>query len=159
MESLRYEAPKSIANAIALLESPPDEGARVLAGGTDLLVQLRAGVLEPGLIVDVKHIPELMQVRLDADGCRIGAAVPAAELRETPGLREQYPGEDTANGVLATSRSPTISSTWSFFPYAYLGASLVERPVDSEPFTFDFRVIDGSSAYCQTTFRFRPMFV
>ena len=54
---MRYEAPDSLEGAVALLAGAKGE-ARVLAGGTDLLVQMRADILEPDLIVDIKKIPE-----------------------------------------------------------------------------------------------------
>ena len=51
MEAMRYEAPDSVSGAVALLAAARGD-ARVLAGGTDLLVQLRAGRVEPELVVD-----------------------------------------------------------------------------------------------------------
>ena len=54
---MRYEAPDSLEGAVALLAGARGD-ARVLAGGTDLLVQMRADILEPELIVDIKRIPE-----------------------------------------------------------------------------------------------------
>ena len=54
---MRYEAPNSLDQAVALLAKETGE-ARVLAGGTDLLVQMRTDVVEPGLIVDIKGIAE-----------------------------------------------------------------------------------------------------
>ena len=53
---MRYEAPESVEGAVALLAGATGE-ARVLAGGTDLLVQMRADVVDPELIVDIKKIP------------------------------------------------------------------------------------------------------
>ena len=54
---MRYEAPESLDKAAALLAAAQGD-ARVLAGGTDLLVQLRADVLSPELVVDIKKITE-----------------------------------------------------------------------------------------------------
>ena len=58
---MRYEAPESLDTAVALLAGAGGD-ARVLAGGTDLLVQMRADVLDPELIVDIKKIPETRAV-------------------------------------------------------------------------------------------------
>ncbi len=88
---LRYEAPGTVAAAVALLAGADGE-ARVLAGGTDLLVQLRAELIDPGLVVDLKRIPELCEIAAEDGGIRIGAAVTGAELGEHVGLRETWPG-------------------------------------------------------------------
>ena len=91
MMELRYEAPGTVAAAVALLAGADGE-ARVLAGGTDLLVQLRAELIDPGLVVDLKRIPELCEIAAEDGGIRIGAAVTGAELGEHVGLRETWPG-------------------------------------------------------------------
>jgi CO/xanthine dehydrogenase FAD-binding subunit len=65
---------------------------RVLAGGTDLLVQLRSGLVEPVLIVDVKKIPELRSITSEGGGFRVGAAVTGAELGEHPEVPKVWPG-------------------------------------------------------------------
>lgn len=85
-----FAVPHSIAEAVALLESH-GANARVLAGGTDLLVQMRSG-LRPAVLVDVKRIPELQALRFEKEECVIGAAHSAAALREHPDLRERWPG-------------------------------------------------------------------
>lgn len=86
-----FAAPRSVAEAVALLESH-GESARVLAGGTDLLVQMRSGQRRPAVLVDVKRIPELQALRFEGEECVIGAAHSAAALREHPGLRPRWPG-------------------------------------------------------------------
>src|SRR6185295_12897823 len=90
MNAIRYEAPRSVAEAVRLMAA--DSGARVLAGGTDLLVQFRAGVRQPSAFVDVKRIPELMAIGLDDQGLRLGAATPAAVVGEHAELRRLWPG-------------------------------------------------------------------
>lgn len=88
---MRYEAPDTIAGAVALLVG---EGglSRVLAGGTDVLVQLRSGMVEPDLLVDIKRIPGMFDVAEEAGGWRIGAAVPGAMLGEHAGVTAAWPG-------------------------------------------------------------------
>ena len=88
---LHYEAPGTVAAAVALLAGAEGE-ARVLAGGTDLLVQLRAELIDPALVVDLKRIPELCEIVAEDGGFRIGAAVTGAELGEHAGLRKTWPG-------------------------------------------------------------------
>ena len=88
---MRYEAPETIDAAVALLAGADGE-ARVLAGGTDLLVQMAADLVEPALVVDVKRIPELCEITSEDGGFRIGAAVTGAELGEHAELRAAWPG-------------------------------------------------------------------
>ena len=92
----RFEAPTEVEAAVALLAE--EEGARVLSGGTDLLVQMRLGAGAPPLFVDVKRIPRLTAVRLDSNGLRIGAAVPAAEIYENDEIRSLWPGRSNTFG-------------------------------------------------------------
>jgi carbon-monoxide dehydrogenase medium subunit len=88
---MRYEAPESLDAAVSLLAGAQGQ-ARILAGGTDLLVQLRAGVIEPDLVVDVKKIPEMHKITAEDGGFRIGAAVSGAELGEHPDVKRLWPG-------------------------------------------------------------------
>lgn len=90
MLAIRYEAPTSLADAVRLIDADP--GARVLAGGTDLLVQFRAGARQPTAFVDVKRIPELVGVTVDDRGLELGAATCAAEIGEAPAVRGIWPG-------------------------------------------------------------------
>ncbi len=91
MEQMRYEAPDTVDAAVALLAGARGE-ARILAGGTDLLVQLRAERIEPKLIVDVKNIRELTAISRENGGFRIGAAISGAQLGEHPEVRTAWPG-------------------------------------------------------------------
>ena len=91
MQPFRYEAPTTLDEALALLAGANGE-ARILAGGTDLIVQMGGGLERPRLLVDVKRIPETRRIQLESDGLRLGSAVSAAEVREHPELREAYPG-------------------------------------------------------------------
>ncbi len=98
-----FEAPRSIEQAVALL-AKHGAAARMLAGGTDLLAQLKSGARRPALIVDLKRIPELMQVREANGGLVIGGAVPAAELREHPLLRRAFPGVAEAVALIGSEQ-------------------------------------------------------
>lgn len=100
---MRYEAPESLEGAVALLAGARGD-ARVLAGGTDLLVQMRADVLEPELIVDIKRIPETRAVTEDKGGWRIGAAVTGAELKEHPRLKRVWPGVIEAANLIGSTQ-------------------------------------------------------
>jgi aerobic carbon-monoxide dehydrogenase medium subunit len=88
---MRYEAPQSLDAAVGLLAGATGL-ARILAGGTDLLVQLRSGLIEPDLVVDIKKIPEMRRITAENGGFRIGAAVSGAELGEHPEVSRLWPG-------------------------------------------------------------------
>ena len=91
MSSLRYEAPETVEDAVRLLANADGE-AKALAGGTDLLVQLRTDFVRPGLIVDLKHIPALMDVTVNGDDIRVGAAVSGATLGKNKAVKAAWPG-------------------------------------------------------------------
>ena len=63
MHAINYEAPKTLKDAVTLLAQHGEKG-RPLCGGTDLIIQLRAGVRRPEFVVDVKKIPDLPQITL-----------------------------------------------------------------------------------------------
>jgi len=66
--------------------------AHALAGGTDLLVKLRAGQVAPQVVVDLKAIPQLRGIETDSRGFRVGAATTCAEIGEHPALTAAWPG-------------------------------------------------------------------
>jgi CO/xanthine dehydrogenase FAD-binding subunit len=88
---MRYEAPQTLDAALSLL-ARADGTARVLAGGTDVLVHLRAGRIAPAVLVDVKRIPELRAVERHDGGWRVGAAVTGMELIEHEAFAAAWPG-------------------------------------------------------------------
>ncbi|MCI0546955.1 MAG: xanthine dehydrogenase family protein subunit M [Candidatus Rokubacteria bacterium] len=100
---MRYEAPESLDRAVALLAGAAGD-ARLLAGGTDLLVQLRADIIDPELIVDIKKIAETRAVTEEAGGWRIGAAVTGAELKEHPRLSRVWPGVIEAANLIGSTQ-------------------------------------------------------
>ena len=88
---MRYLAAKTAAEAAGALAA--EKGlTRILAGGTDLLVQLRSGMVEPDLIVDIKKIPGIRDIVEENGGFRIGAAVSGAEIGEHAALCAAWPG-------------------------------------------------------------------
>ena len=89
MEAIEYARPSTIDDAVRSLTSA---GARVLAGGTDLLVQLRGGFTRPRVIVDIKGIAELRRIEQTPAGFRVGAAVAGAELGAHQGFAQRWPG-------------------------------------------------------------------
>lgn len=91
MSEMRYEAPKTLEAAVALLAGA-NGTAKVLAGGTDLLIQMRGGRVDPALVVDVKYIPEMTTIAAENGGFRFGAAVSAMALSEHAAFAKAWPG-------------------------------------------------------------------
>jgi carbon-monoxide dehydrogenase medium subunit len=88
---MRYEAPRTLESAVALLAGESGS-AQILAGGTDLLVKMKTGFAEPDLIVDIKLIDSMNAITAENGGWRIGAAVAGAVLGEHDGVKADWPG-------------------------------------------------------------------
>src|SRR5262245_59855533 len=100
MNAFDYAAPRTLAEAASLL-AEHGERARVLAGGTDILVQVREGRRSADVLVDVKHIPELTGINLDPQsGLVIGAAAPCCQICEHKEVARRYPGLVDAVGLV-----------------------------------------------------------
>jgi CO/xanthine dehydrogenase FAD-binding subunit len=92
LHAINYEAPTTVQDAVKLLAQLGERG-RPMCGGTDLIIQLRAGVRRPDCVVDVKNIADLKHISFDPKkGLRLGAAVPAIEIYENAEMRRHYPG-------------------------------------------------------------------
>ena len=92
MQAFDYVAPKSIADAVSILNQNGDQ-ARMIAGGTDILVMMRAGRRLADIVVDVKEIPELNQMTYNPqNGLTLGAAVPCHRIYDDATLAAAYPG-------------------------------------------------------------------
>ena len=91
VQAVKYARAQSVEEAVSLLQEGGD-GARPLAGGTDVIVQARERTRDISLFVDIKHIPELIGIDYsDADGLTIGAATPCYQLYNDANVQEKYP--------------------------------------------------------------------
>ena len=100
---LAYAAPSTVEEAVGALAAASGS-AKVLSGGTDLLVQLRSGRLRPDLIVDTKRIPGISGIREQNGGFAIGAATPGAVIGECKALREAWPGVVEATNLIGSTQ-------------------------------------------------------
>lgn len=92
MEWIDFATPKSVSEAVEMMASKGDR-ARAMAGGTDVLVQLRGGRRSADLVVDMKEIPELNELSYSAqNGLTLGAAVPCYRIYQDKAVIDNYPG-------------------------------------------------------------------
>ncbi|TMJ58430.1 MAG: hypothetical protein E6G81_11015, partial [Alphaproteobacteria bacterium] len=91
MPRVSYTAPTTIDDAVKALAASAGL-AKVLSGGTDLLVQLKSGRARPELIVDTKRIPGMIGIREEGDKFVIGAATPGVMISADERLVKAYPG-------------------------------------------------------------------
>jgi len=88
---MQYMKPQT-ANEAAVLLAENAGVARVLAGGTDLLVQMKAGMIEPEMVIDIKQLAGMNDITPEDGGFRIGAAVSGQQLGEHAGVVAMWPG-------------------------------------------------------------------
>jgi carbon-monoxide dehydrogenase medium subunit len=100
---MQYAKPKTATEAARLLGAETGV-TRVLAGGTDVMVQLKAGMVEPALIVDIKGIPGIRSITPEAGGFRIGAAVSGLELGDHAALCAMFPGVTEAAQLIGSKQ-------------------------------------------------------
>lgn len=115
MKDFAYAAPTSLAEATRLLAGASGK-ARILAGGTDIIVQLREGLRDADLVVDVKKIPELAELSFSpARGLRLGASVSCCRIYEHEAIARAYP---------ALADAARIVGGWQIQSRASVGGNL-----------------------------------
>jgi CO/xanthine dehydrogenase FAD-binding subunit len=88
---MRYEAPETLDAAVGLLAGESGQ-VKVLAGGTDVLVQIHADMIDLDLIVDIKKIPEMREIVEEDGAWRFGAAVTGKEMMDNAAFNKAWPG-------------------------------------------------------------------
>lgn len=102
MKAFQYFAPDTIAEALDLLKRYQNQ-AKLLAGGTDLIVQMKEGDLQPDCVIDLKRIPDLKSVRYDDNkGLFIGALATAAEIHSSKEVKPNFPAISNAAGAIGS---------------------------------------------------------
>ncbi len=99
---MKYVAPQSVEEALALLGNEPDY--YVFAGATDIVPQMRAGRPDPKLMVDLKSIPGLIGMECENGTWTIGAATPVALIHENANFRADFPGIAEASGLIGSDQ-------------------------------------------------------
>ena len=100
---LAYSAPSTVEEVVRVLAGASGV-AKVLSGGTDLLVQIRSGRTRPALIVDTKKIPGISGISERDGGFVIGAATPGAVIGECEPLKKAWPGIVEATNLIGSTQ-------------------------------------------------------
>ena len=100
---MKYQTPSTTKEAAVLIKRERGK-AFVLAGGTDLMVRMKIGLIEPDLVVDIKHISAMQSIKKSASGFRVGAAVSAAKMGENNALKKAWPGVVEAANLIGSDQ-------------------------------------------------------
>ena len=123
MHPFQYHEPQSLTDAVALLTAPPDVDARIIAGGSDLLDEVKEGIIAPGRVVSLAAVPDLAGIAEfeseNGDGLSIGAMTTIAAIAAHPVIRAAYTALAEAAGGLATPQIRNVGT---------LGGNLNQRP-------------------------------
>ena len=124
MKTFEWTNPNSLTEAVKLLSVPGaaadiDEAPRPIAGGQDLLTTMKDYTSRPARLVNLKHIPGLNRISLNARGLTIGALVTLNELEEHEGVRKSFPGLSEAAHSIATPQIRNLGT---------VGGNLCQRP-------------------------------
>jgi carbon-monoxide dehydrogenase medium subunit len=100
LKNFEYFAPRTLREAISLLSEKGDQ-ARILAGGTDLIVQMRINRRQPERVVDIKNVPEVNQLSYgQRKGLTLGAAVPCHRIYAADEVVQRYPGVIDSTSII-----------------------------------------------------------
>jgi carbon-monoxide dehydrogenase medium subunit len=100
MPTFDYAAPTSLSEAVTLMSGAGT--IRALAGGTDLIDQLKANRRNADLVVDLKRIPELLRLESDSEGLHIGAATSCSQIHHDPTVNSRYAGLADSTGLVGS---------------------------------------------------------
>ena len=120
---MEYILPQSVDEALSILNSKPDSA--VFAGATDLIPQIRGGRPEPGLLVDLKNIPSLVDIGFSNKTWKIGAATPVARIKNNAKLTKDFPGLSEASGLIGSDQIQNRASLGGNLCTASPGADTV----------------------------------
>jgi aerobic carbon-monoxide dehydrogenase medium subunit len=110
VKDFTYLRPTSLGEAVGLLAEHRGK-TKILAGGTDLMLQLQDGLFAPDFVVDVRHVPELNGLDFNpATGLTIGAATPLRQVETSALVREKYPHVASAAGEIGSVQIRNLGS-------------------------------------------------
>jgi carbon-monoxide dehydrogenase medium subunit len=93
LQNFDYVSAKTVEEVVSLLNDPRGRQARILSGGTDLIVQMREGRRSADLVIDIKRVPDANALAFSPEsGLLLGAAVSCMKVCAEPMVRSLYPG-------------------------------------------------------------------
>jgi xanthine dehydrogenase YagS FAD-binding subunit len=118
MRGFAIAQPQSLRQVSSLLATTEEETC-LMAGGTDLLDEMKSEIVSPDIVVDLKSIPELAYISQQKDEVRIGAMTTVADLASHPLIQTEFPGLAEAALSLATPQLRNVGT---------VGGNLCQRP-------------------------------
>jgi aerobic carbon-monoxide dehydrogenase medium subunit len=110
MQAFDYHTPENLGEALSLLQRL-DGRARLLAGGTDLLLKMQAGAIAPPVLINIKRLPELRGIAFDEhEGLRLGALTTVRELARAGAIQSHYPVIAQAAGLMASEQVRSLAT-------------------------------------------------
>ncbi len=117
MKQFKIAEPQTLAQVNSL--SPEERTYCLMAGGTDLVGELKDGIIEPEIVVDLNSISGLSYIKKERSGVRIGALTKLVELAENPQIQNEYPALHEAVLSVATPQIRNVGT---------VGGNLCQRP-------------------------------
>jgi xanthine dehydrogenase YagS FAD-binding subunit len=117
MKQFKIAEPQTIGHVTSL--SPEEKNYRLMAGGTDLLGEIKDGIIEPEIVIDLKTLPGLSYIKREKDGIRIGSLTSLSELAEDAMIKNEYPALHEAALSVSTPQLQNMGT---------IGGNLCQRP-------------------------------
>ena len=108
MKAFEHYAPDSIEELLEMLKSKPN--AKLIAGGTDLLLQMKQGTAQPETVISLKNVEELCGFSVSKNGYRLGAGMTLRGITRSNELTQNFPGLVYAAGVVASEQIRTLAT-------------------------------------------------
>ncbi|HCV44728.1 MAG: xanthine dehydrogenase family protein subunit M [SAR324 cluster bacterium] len=108
MKTFEHYAPDSIEELLEMLKSKPN--AKLIAGGTDLLLQMKQGTAQPETVISLKNVEELRGFSVSKNGYRLGAGMTLRGITRSNELTQNFPGLVYAAGVVASEQIRTLAT-------------------------------------------------
>jgi len=108
MKAFEHYAPDSIEGLLEMLKSKPN--VKLIAGGTDLLLQMKQGTAQPETVISLKNVEELRGFSVSKNGYRLGAGMTLRGITRSNELTQNFPGLVYAAGVVASEQIRTLAT-------------------------------------------------